>query len=590
MRFDACHGSGVVRLRRPPPPATRTRKEARIERLTARGPKKLVLAYPEYSSITAAPLGVAYLKSMVQKSLPDWSAKILDLNLESHEHFLAELRQGPFFTAKELPEGREGELAIVRAAETYRGAHEHDFFDADRMIDYARLWNRAMKSVLFMPNAYSRALFQGGPRPDRISRHVALILKEKPTAVGISICYIEQYFAGLCLAKAIRERAPDVVVLLGGTMFKEGIAREWGPKAWPADYIVSGAGELPIVEILAGRAEEANVAGVTIVEGEELRTTPPFYDTDFEALPDADFSDFDLRAYFSPRPVVAMQTTRGCYWKRCTFCNHYTTVGGSYQLRSIPRLVDEMRRHVANGVRHFTFVDDIISPARFNAMGKAILDAGLSIRYHAMSRPMRHFTDDIFKRMFDSGCRFVLWGVESGSQRVLDLMEKGTVVADVEGCLARAAAAGIKNHVFIICGFPTETREEFQETLAFLERVRPHVHAVHKGPFGLERGTPVYDHPERFDITRMWRKPTPLIYDYECRRGMSPADARAALDEARPFFRSFAAGKALEKGDFRFRDHMLLFYCRDEWERLTDRRATPAGSAAGTRSTTARPT
>ncbi len=87
------------------------------------------------------------------------------------------------------------------------------------------------------------------------------------------------------------------------------------------------------------------------------------------------------------------------------------------------------------------------------------------------------------------------------------------------------------------------------------------MHCVHKTLFGLERGTPV--NPEKFAITRM-KTEGGVLYDFDCARGMSRAAARRALDEARPFFRSFATGKELAKGDFRFRDHMLLLYCRNE--------------------------
>jgi anaerobic magnesium-protoporphyrin IX monomethyl ester cyclase len=568
LSFAECHGAAraapVVRLRTPPKPDVRERSRARVQRLTTPGRKKLVLAYPPYSTVTAPPLGVAYLKGYVQRTLPDWSVTVLDLNVRAHAEVFEGLRRGPMLPASFFPEGRAGELELVRASETFRGEHDDEFYgDAERVVHYSRLWSRALRGVLHQPTRDQRAFEGRAAMPVEIERHADRLLAEAPDAIGISICYNEQYWSGLCLALALRKRAPELPLLLGGTMFKEGIAREWAPREWPVDYVVSGAGELPLVEILAGRADAGAVPGVTVVEGAELRTTPPFYDTDFEAVGAPDFSDFEPRAYYAPRPVFPMQTTRGCYWKRCTFCNHYRTVGGSYQLRSMSGLIAEMSRHVAAGVRHFTFVDDIISPARFNAMSKAILEAGLSVRYYAMSRPMKHFTREILQRMYDAGCRFVLWGVESGSQRVLDAMEKGTVVAEVERCLELSAEVGIKNHVFVICGFPTETREEFGETLDFLRRARPSIHCVHKTMFGLERGTPVFDHPERFQIERMRPKTTPLLYDFDCGAGMTRGEAQEALDDARPFFRSFAAGKELEKGDFRMRDHMLLSYSRD---------------------------
>jgi anaerobic magnesium-protoporphyrin IX monomethyl ester cyclase len=244
-------------------------------------------------------------------------------------------------------------------------------------------------------------------------------------------------------------------------------------------------------------------------------------------------------------------------------------------------LVRELASHVASGTRHFTFVDDIIAPARFNKLSKAVLEAKLDIRYHAMTRPMKAFTREILQNMYDAGCRFIMWGVESGSQRVLDLMEKGTNVAEVEQCLAISAEVGIKNHVFIICGFPTETREEFQETIEFLARAKKNIHCVHKTIFGLEPGTPVFDDPEKFGVTKLWVKPSGFIYDFECSTGMNREQARKALDDARPFFRSFAAGKELEQGDFRFRDHLLLMYCRDDEFPKTDARQNAETARAG---------
>lgn len=580
--YRECHGArpatevsrastSLVGLRLPPSTETRLAREARVRVLAEPGPKKLVLAYPHFSSVTTPPLGVAYLKGYVQRTLADWAVRVVDLNLEAHQELLHTIDERRVYADGVWPEGLLGEIALSRAAETFRGQHPREFYErADRMIEYSLLWNRVFRGALFQQRRDEAAFHGRAPMPALVERQTERVLAERPTAVGISICYVEQLWAGLCLARSIRRADPAMPILLGGTMFKEGIDAQWSAERWPCDYVVSGAGELPIVEILAGRAEAGNVPGVTLVWGDRLHTTPPYYDNDFEAIGQADFSDFEPRAYYSPKPIFPLQTTRGCYWKRCTFCNHYKTVGGAYQLRDVASVISELKRHVDAGVRHFTFVDDIIAPARFNNLSKAILEAGLDIRYHAMTRPMRHFSRETLQRMFDAGCRFVLWGVESGSQRVLDLMEKGTVVRDVEKCLELSAAVGIKNHVFVICGFPTETRDEWQETLDFLQRTRPFIHAVHKTTFGLERGTPVFDDPARFSITRMWPKAGGALYDFECSAGMSRAEARRALDDARPFFRSFAAGKELEKGDFRFRDHMLLLYCRDD-ERAASR-------------------
>jgi radical SAM superfamily enzyme YgiQ (UPF0313 family) len=587
-KFKKCHGAspkasvgpralparGLVAIRPPQSAQARASSEERKRCFTAPGAKKLVLAYAPYSTVTTPPLGVAYLKGYVQRMLADWSVELVDLNLEAHQEFFERLAEQPMLRSpKYWPEGKAGERDLARAAETFRGAHPEEFYgDGDRMVHYSLLWHRALRGSLHRPTEYAMAFHGRAPMPAEIERQAARLLARAPTAIGISACYVEQFWASLCLARAIRARDASMPILLGGTMFKEGIEDTWNAATWPVDYIVGGAGELPLVEILAGRAESGLVPGVTLVDGRSLRSTPPDHDADFTAIGDADFSDFDPRAYYSPEPIFPIQTSRGCFWKRCTFCNHYRTVGGAYQLRTVRSVIEELARHAAAGVRHFTFVDDIIAPSRFNQISQAILDAGLNIRYHAMTRPVKQLTGDVLQRMYDAGCRFVLWGVESGSQRVLDSMEKGTVVADVERCLELAARAGIKNHVFIMCGFPTETREEFGETIDLLRRARPSIHRVHKTMFGLERGTPVFDNPEKFSITRMWLKRNTLLYGFETSRGMTREEAKRALDEARPFFRSFATGKELELGDFRFRDHMLLLYSRDD--RVDSRQAS----------------
>jgi radical SAM superfamily enzyme YgiQ (UPF0313 family) len=112
--------------------------------------------------------------------------------------------------------------------------------------------------------------------------------------------------------------------------------------------------------------------------------------------------------------------------------------------------------------------------------------------------------------MYKSGCRYIIWGVESGCQRILDLIDKGTVVEDISDVLTNSSLAGIKNHVFIIIGFPTETREELKQTLDFLYEHKDHIHAVHKGPFRLKIGSIVYENPEKFCITKTYPTGSPM--------------------------------------------------------------------------------
>jgi hypothetical protein len=166
--------------------------------------------------------------------------------------------------------------------------------------------------------------------------------------------------------------------------------------------------------------------------------------------------------------------------------------------------------------------------------------------------------------MADSGCKYLLWGVESGSQRILDLMDKGSQVAEVAGVLQRAHATGIHNHVFVICGFPTETEAEYSQTIRFLDENKEYIAAVHRGPFSLERESPIFEEQGRFGITRSW-----LIRDtpgggrwaYEVSSGMSMQRVREVFAASLPFLRNF---NPYARYLANFRDHALLIYGRSK--------------------------
>jgi hypothetical protein len=526
-------------------------------------PRKLVLAYPPYSTATAPPLGVFTLKAYVERVLPDWSVKVLDLNLEAHHELFRGLRRGDG-----LPEGGRSSSAsserdLLRAAEVFRGQHPDEFFDdPDRMIAHSFLWRRAVPRAVATPAALRNAVLGKGPLPPWVRRQAELILVEKPSVVGLSLCYPEQLRPALSLARVLHQRA-SVPVVFGGTLFNAGVNGSWSAERWPVAYFVVGSGERPLTAILRGEADRGPVPGVVRRQGGRLVACPPSFENDLDAIDGPDFSDADVHGYYSPVPVLPVLTSRGCYWRRCAFCTHYRAAGDTYQLRSIANVVAELGRHAAAGIRHFALMDDIISPARLSQLSRAIVDARLGIQYYGMAKPVKQFDRETLEQVARSGCRFLLWGVESGCQRVLDLMDKGIAVDVVEQVLDTAAEVGIKNHVFVICGFPTETREEFRATVELLGRHRASVAHVHKSTFVLEQNTPIFEEPAKYSITRHWPLEGSSLFGYECSTGMTREEALETFDQALPELRSFDS-PITELPDFRSRDHLLLLYGHGE--------------------------
>lgn len=454
---------------------------------------------------------------------------------------------------------------LRRAAACFQGGSEAEFYDQAELYGlYAERWHQ------FFPaknRLYAKEL-EGGyrnsqPMPDVVDTLVDNVLAEKPGMVGISICYNEQFWFGICIAKRIKERS-NLPIVMGGTYFIEDSEAVLNHFHDVVDYIIAGEAELALAQLLSHPESLEEVPGLWWREEGKARFNTQIFERKLDTFGHPDFSDLDLNGYYTPEPVLPILTSRGCYWQRCAFCTHYQSYGLSYRMHSIDFVIDEMKRHIANGIRHFALVDEILAASRFDQMAAAILKEGLDVRYYAMSRPTKEFSRERLQRIYDSGCRFMMWGMESANQRVLDLMDKGTVKADVEELLHAAADVGLYNHVFIFFGFPTETREEAIETLQFLHDNRGVIHEVLRGTFGLDRGSPIFDNPKAFSITKMkpvGGYPHTDQFNYKVSTGMSSGEASALLNEAIPYLRCFNMfTRHLGKN----REHSSLIYSRLE--------------------------
>jgi len=530
-----------------------------------RNRRKLVLAFPPYATAFSPPLGVCSLKGFLERSVTNWSVKVMDLNLAMHQAFFDHLARRPVQPGEGLAERLAGETLLGQAARVFGGENAHEFYlRPDRYLLYGKLWQNLPGQLA--PVEQLRAAYLGSATmPVLVARCASAILAEAPDVVGLSICYNQQLDLALCLARELKRRT-TVPVIAGGTFFNEGTGDFLQRHPAVFDYVICGEGERPLARYLSGDTPES-ISGFAYLKDGKGRVNPPGGEEDLNLLGAPDYSDVDLRAYYTPRPVLPILTSRGCYWQRCAFCTHYKSAGQSYRQRSIPQVIEELQAHVARGVRHFVFVDEMIAPGRFADLAQAILAAGLDVRYYAMAKPVPQFDRRLLTALHASGCRYLLWGVESGSQRVLDLIDKGTKAGETEKVLEAAKQAGLKSHVFVIFGFPTETAAELQSTIDLLARHKESIAMVHRGLFTLEAGSPAYLAPEKFAIADSWPSETPGVYDYRCDAGMTREEAREAFARSLPFLRSFASPFP-ELGDAKFREHLLLIYCLEDTHKV----------------------
>ncbi len=527
---------------------------------------KITLVHPPFVLPMSVPPGMGKIKAYVEAKSPH-SVDSLDLNLVWHEDVVARARAG--VCNFEVPGLQLGEG--LRIADVWsRLAVAYDFFRSPgpEFFDqetYARLSTEFIILLQGCHGQLNRSLVLGTPVPDLVAdigRYVRLVLDTSPDVVGFSLMFDRQINFALYLGAEIKRLRPSTRLVFGGiaaTQWKEALA---GMDV--VDFVVQFDGEralATLLDALAGDGDFSRVPNLCYRGNGERKTNPVEFLSLDEFIP-PDYTQTQPSRYFSPFPVVSILASKGCFWKRCSFCD-IGKMSDTYLVGSVDHIVDEMERHVADGIRHFHFVDEMLSANLFRRLAREILRRGLSVDYYAYARPTRHFNRETLELIAASGCRYIVWGVESAHDRVLGLIEKGTNVADMTEVLRASAASGIRNHTFVIVGFPSETKEELQTTMSFLYDLRESIHGVHTSQFQLNQHTPIFDNPSRYGITAVRPVAGSSEVDYDVASGLSRKEAARLLDHySEIFLNDIAYAKPL----LQLRDHALILYGR--WNEL----------------------
>ncbi|MCL6450838.1 MAG: radical SAM protein, partial [Acetobacteraceae bacterium] len=285
-----------------------------------------------------------------------------------------------------------------------------------------------------------------------------------PDLVGFSLTFGEQAIPGLVLARLVKDRLPHVHLVMGGFYFsavRDGLERIL-PSLGFVDSVVLGEGEAPLASLAAALERGGSldqVPGLVRVERGAVRGNPPPPPLDLDELPCPDFEGLPLQSYFAARPVLPYATARGCYWGRCAFCS-FCLVSQRFRVRSPGLVARDLARLARAYGALFYLAQEAEPPRRMEAIAQALLSEGAPVRYQLFARFEKTFTARTAEYLRRSGCLYVFFGLEAGSERVNRLMRKGVDLQEAKRIVADCAAAGLNVVVSSIRGFPTETREE----------------------------------------------------------------------------------------------------------------------------------
>jgi anaerobic magnesium-protoporphyrin IX monomethyl ester cyclase len=303
------------------------------------------------------------------------------------------------------------------------------------------------------------------------------ISKRQPDIVGITSTTLT-YKSALQVAKIAKETCPNCLTLLGGShvSFWDKEALQECPSL---DIIVRKEGENTMLE-LAEKVETGkdyyDVLGITCrKDGEIVKNADRPY---IENLDDMPFPAHHLwpieRLRKHGTVVFPLVTSRGCiYW--CDFCTTVRMFGRRYRMRSPKNVVDELEYlQKTFGAHQFTFYDDAftIDKKRVMEICREIKNRKMNIEWDCESR-VDMVSKDLLRTMKEAGCFAVWFGVESGSQTVLDAMRKGITPAQTIRAFKWAKEVGLMTVANVVLGFPGETKETIWETIKFIDRIKP---------------------------------------------------------------------------------------------------------------------
>ena len=354
------------------------------------------------------------------------------------------------------------------------------------------------------------------PFDDYVMNTLVPRLREaKVDVVGLSVCFPGQLQPAYAFALKIKRALPEVHVTCGGPGITQMMIRLSGQRLakalGPFDSACVFEGEHTLLALLRALEEKrplrecANVVmrdrllGARWLSGHGME--------DLKVLPSPDFDGLPLSLYLAPRLVLPYDPTRGCYWGKCTFCHYGLAEVGTaiYREREVAVITDHLRAlSEKHGTKYFYLSQDSVAPKTIVKLSQAIVDSGLQIRWATDLKPEKYLTKERAETLRKAGAVACALGVESGSARVLKLIDKGApieVVADVMGHLS---SAGIAAEAMCFTEFPTETHDEAISTLDFLDDHRDQLAVYIVGEFGLTHGSLVAQEPARFGIRETW--------------------------------------------------------------------------------------
>ena len=360
--------------------------------------------------------------------------------------------------------------------------------NADPAFGFSRYDERLGAAAPF--SAVERAVNRRGVIDGPLERHLeAAIARTRPTVIGVTCPFPGTLVASFKIARYVRRRHPRIRLVLGGGFVSTELREMDNPRAMSYfDDFVFDEGYAAMAEIMGRKNVEV----------------PPFVAPDYDGIDWSEYFDVvetenPMHRLWSVGRWRKLVMARGCYWRKCAFCDVRLPYIGRFRMPDAAQIADAAER--LGGDIHF--VDEAMPPALVEKFSRELIRRKIRCSWWGNVRFDSGFTPKLARLMAKAGCVAVTGGLECANDRLLELMNKGITLDSARRALEAFRDAGIMVHAYLMYGFPTETEKEAFGALDFVRGLFREnlVQSAFWHRFALTVHSPIAADPERFGIS-----------------------------------------------------------------------------------------
>lgn len=354
--------------------------------------------------------------------------------------------------------------------------------DVKKMVGAAPPLGMLYIATFLRNNGIEVSIIDEAPQGFSLKDTIDWVKKENPNILGFSTCSATGRKAAL-IAQKVKQQNPNIVTVFGN-FFATFNARRILEKYPFVDIIIRGEGEhtsLDLTKSLENNCNLKKVLGINFRNNDQIISTPdrplikdvnslPFPD---RKLLDVNYHNTTAGVIVAPKKFNSFLTSRGCIF-RCRFCGCQRLARTLWRSRSVDNIIEELNLLSSQGYSQFLFVDDnfTLNPKRVIRLCQRIKKEKIDIEFFAEGR-VDHCPKEMLQEMVRANCKMIYFGIENGTQRILDYYDKQTTPQQAKIAVKYARKVGIDVIVAsFILGGPNETREEIWNTLKFAQELK----------------------------------------------------------------------------------------------------------------------